>query len=67
LDDLWYKLLQAKYMHMNNFFLYKIKGVSKFRQGLHKVKHLFQWGATNKIKMGKGPCFGKTFGWERFL
>jgi hypothetical protein len=53
IDELWYRLLQAKYMHRNNFFLSKNKGVSQFWQGLHQVKHLFQWGATNKIKNGE--------------
>jgi hypothetical protein len=58
-DELWYKLLQAKYMHRNNFFLSKNKGVSQFWQGLHQVKHLFQWGAMNKIKNGEGTLFWK--------
>jgi hypothetical protein len=44
---------------MNNFFLSKNKGVSQFWQGLHQVKHLFQWGAMNKIKNGEGTLFWK--------
>ena len=52
-NDTWYKLLEAKYMSDGNFFSSKCKGTSQFWQGLHKVKHLFKWGAMHKV--GDGP------------
>lgn len=41
-EDMWYKIIKAKYMTGINFFKSKTKGASQFWQGLHKVKHLFQ-------------------------
>ncbi|CAN6285209.1 unnamed protein product [Urochloa humidicola] len=46
-------------MPQGNFFTSKVKGTSQFWQGLHKVKHLFKWGAIHKVKNGS-----KTFFWE---
>jgi hypothetical protein len=42
--ETWFKILKAKYMTNNNFFLSKNKNDSQFWKGLHKVKHLFQRG-----------------------
>jgi hypothetical protein len=47
-NEIWYKLLQAKYMSDDNFFNSTSHGSSQFRQGLHKVKHLFEWGLSIK-------------------
>jgi hypothetical protein len=58
-DDLWYKLLQAKYMPENNFFKSKIRGTSQFWQGLHKVKNLFKWGAVFRAKRETRSAFGR--------
>lgn len=63
-DDMWYKLIKAKYMPEDNFFLSKTKGVSEFWQGLHKVKHLFHWGTIHIVRNGKGPCFRRTSSWK---
>ena len=35
------------------------RGVSQFWKGLHKVKHLFKWGAINKVMNGEGTLFWK--------
>lgn len=51
-DEMWLKLLKAKYMPDGNFFNSRCYGASQFWQGLHKVKHLFKWGAQHKVKDG---------------
>ena len=51
-NETWLKLLEAKYMPDGNFFNSKSKGTSQFWQGLHKVKHLFKWGALHKVGDG---------------
>jgi hypothetical protein len=56
-DDLWFKILQAKYMPNGNFFQSKTRGASQFWQGLHKVKHLFKWGAVYKVHNGEKISF----------
>jgi hypothetical protein len=56
-DSLWFQLLKAKYMNGVNFFSSKCKGASQFWQGLHKVKHLFKWGAIFKVGNGKNYRF----------
>jgi hypothetical protein len=35
------------------------KGVSQFWQGLHRVKHLFKWGAIFQVRNGKHDKFWK--------
>jgi hypothetical protein len=39
-------------MHSGNFFCSNQKGSSQFWKGLHKVKHLFKWGAEYKVCRG---------------
>jgi len=39
-------------MHSGNFFCSNQKGTSRFWKGLHKVKHLFKWGAEYKVCRG---------------
>ena len=56
-NDTWYKLLEVKYMSDGNFFSSKCKGTSQFWQGLHKVKHLFKWGAMHKVGDGSLTFF----------
>src|SRR6185312_6695268 len=40
-----------------NFFDSKSRGSSQFWQGLHKIKHLFKWGAIHKVRDGKKTSF----------
>jgi hypothetical protein len=40
-DNVWFKIIRAKYMRDDNFFTSKSKGVSQFWKGLHKIKHMF--------------------------
>lgn len=56
-DATWFKILKAKYMKSGNFFFSKTKGSSQFWQGLHKIKHLFRWGATFKVGNGNNCLF----------
>jgi hypothetical protein len=51
-DELWFRLIKAKYLNGCNFFSAPSKGSSQFWKGLHKVKHLFKWGALFKVKIG---------------
>jgi hypothetical protein len=51
-DELWFKLIIVKYLNECNFFSAPSKGSSRFWKGLHKVKHLFKWGALFKVKDG---------------
>lgn len=51
-DDIWFKLIKEKYVPEGNFFISKNIGASQFWQGLHKVKHLFKWGAVNNVNNG---------------
>jgi len=48
-DELWFKILKAKYMGVWGFFDSNVKGNSQFWQNLHKVKHLFKWGAILRV------------------
>jgi hypothetical protein len=58
-DELWFKIIKAKYLGDGGFFDSKTKGVSQFWQGLHRVKHLFNWGATFQVRNGKHCKFWK--------
>lgn len=51
-EELWFKLVKAKYMLEGSFFDSNVKGSSQFWQGLHKVKHLFKWVAIFRIGNG---------------
>jgi hypothetical protein len=52
LDGLWFKIIKAKYLEGCSFFSAPNRGSSQFWKGLHKVKHLFKWGAIFKVKNG---------------
>ena len=56
-DELWFKMLKAKYMRDTDFFSAKSKGGSQFWQGLQKVKHLFKWGANFTVGRGNNCSF----------
>ena len=58
-NDTWFKLIKGKYMTKGNFFLSSDRDASQFWKGLHKVKHLFKWGAINKVRDGEGTFFWK--------
>jgi hypothetical protein len=66
-DELWYKIVEAKYLRGHGFFYSKINGGSQFWKGLHKVKHLFKWGAVFKVGDGKVRRFGRTVGYRMCL
>uniref|UniRef100_A0A0A8YMZ7 Reverse transcriptase zinc-binding domain-containing protein n=1 Tax=Arundo donax TaxID=35708 RepID=A0A0A8YMZ7_ARUDO len=53
-QDIWCGLLKAKYFPHGNLFKSKVMGGSQFWKGLHKVKHLFKWGASYIV--GNGKC-----------
>lgn len=52
-DELWFKLLKAKYMTRGGFFRSNNMGGSQFWKGLHNVKHVFRWGAQYRAKDGQ--------------
>jgi hypothetical protein len=57
-NELWFRILQAKYMDSRVFFFHSDnKGSSQFWPGLHKVKHLFKWGALYKVGNGQHCSF----------
>lgn len=56
-DELWYILLKAKHIPEGSFFKSRYKGGSLFWKGLHKVKHLFKWGAQYRAKDGRLIAF----------
>jgi hypothetical protein len=62
-NDTWFKLIKGKYMTKGNFFLSSDRDASQFWKGLHKVKHLFKWGAINKVRDEEGTLFWKDTWW----
>jgi hypothetical protein len=52
-ESLWVRLLTVKYMRGGDFFRSKEGQGSQFWNSLHKVKHLFKWGAIHKVGNGK--------------
>lgn len=52
LDELQFKLTKAKYRDGCNLFLAPSKESSQFWKDLHKIKHLFKWGALFKLRNG---------------
>ena len=57
LNELWYKILDAKYMKGKGFLGSSCQGASQFWKGLHKVKHLYNWGAEYKVHKGSAVRF----------
>jgi hypothetical protein len=49
----WVRLLEAKYMKEGDLFKSKDTVGSQFWKSLHKMKHLFKWGAMHKVGNGK--------------
>jgi hypothetical protein len=56
-DSLWVRLLQTKYMRDGDFFKSNDSNGSQFWKCLHKVKHLFKWGAIHKVGNGANTQF----------
>ena len=52
-DAMWFKIIQDKYLCSGSFFSSPCAGTSQFWQSLHKVKHLFKWGAMYQVKDGR--------------
>jgi len=50
-------VLEAKYLRGKSFFNSTMQVSSQFWQGLHKVKHLFRWGAIHKVENGRHTLF----------
>jgi hypothetical protein len=44
-ENLWYKLLRAKYLNVDNIFVCNNQGDSQFWHSINKIKHLFKLGA----------------------
>ena len=60
-DAMWFKIIHAKYLRSGSFFSSPCAGTSQFWQSLHKVKHLFRWGACIRLEMGEVHPFGRIF------
>lgn len=56
-EDIWFKLLKAKYMPAGGFFQSRAGDGSQFWKGLHKVKHMFRWGSQHKVGNGRVTSF----------
>jgi hypothetical protein len=62
-DNLWFKLLQAKYVNSGNIFATATQGGSQFWHSLNKIKHFFKLGSSFVVGNGR-----KTFFWtDRWL
>jgi hypothetical protein len=57
-DNLWHKLLRAKYLNVDNIFVNNGQGGSQFWRSINKIKHLFKLGA--KFELGNGE---RVFFW----
>lgn len=51
-DELWFRIVKAKYLGKNGFFQSSGARGSQFWKGIHSVKHLFDWGAVFQIGNG---------------
>lgn len=56
-NELWYRLVDAKYMKGKGFLGSSHQGSSQFWRGLHKVKHLYKWGAKYNVHKGENVSF----------
>jgi hypothetical protein len=56
-NELWCRLVRSKYLKRHNFHGSSQQGSSQFWKSLHKVKHLFHWGAEYKVHMGDSVRF----------
>jgi hypothetical protein len=46
------RILRAKYMRHGDFSRSRGAGGSQFWKSLHKIKHLFKWGAVHSVGNG---------------
>jgi mannosylglycoprotein endo-beta-mannosidase len=56
-DNLWYKLLQAKYVNSDNIFATSTQGGSQFWRSLNKIKHFFKLGSRFVVGNGRKTLF----------
>lgn len=59
-DELWFQILKAKYFPDEEFRETTSQEGSQFWKSLHKVKHLFNWGACFSLNNGKSISFWKN-------
>jgi hypothetical protein len=50
-------VIHAKYLRGRGFFASSGRGVHNFGKGLHRVKHLFKWGAIHIVGRGDQTRF----------
>jgi hypothetical protein len=63
LRNLWYKLMRAKYLNVDNIFVRNSQSGSQFWRSINKIKHLFKLGA--KYHLGSGErIFFWTDWWQ---
>jgi hypothetical protein len=55
--NLWYKLLRAKYLSVDNIFARNSQGGSQFWRSINKIKHLFKLGAKYQLGSGEKILF----------
>jgi hypothetical protein len=55
--NLWYKLLRAKYLSVDNIFARNSQGGSQFWRSVNKIKHLFKLGAKYQLGSGEKILF----------
>jgi hypothetical protein len=56
-DKLWFKLLQAKYVNVDNIFASSTQGDSQFWHSINKIKHFFKLGARSSVGGGRRTLF----------
>jgi hypothetical protein len=56
-DNLWFKLLQAKYVNADNIFASSTQGGSQFWRSINKIKHFFKLGAGFLVGDGRRTLF----------
>jgi hypothetical protein len=65
-ESLWGRPLHAKYMRNGDIFKARGGQGSQFWKSLHKIKHLFKWGAIQKVGDGRLAQFWNDV-WLKFV
>jgi hypothetical protein len=55
--NLWYKLLRAKYLSVDNIFARNSQGGSQFWHSINKIKHQFKLGLKYQLGSGERILF----------
>jgi hypothetical protein len=63
-DNLWHKLLRAKYLNADNIFVNNGQGGSQFWRSINKIKHLFKLGVEFMLGNGERVLFWTDW-WQR--